>query len=80
MFNIDTVLNDNQVGKVIEQISTYDHECNDVFLNLLQSDQQEYIKVLIEINSQKHLSKCQKKIVCSGQVTISKIQLYWGLL
>ena len=59
MFNIETVLDDAQVNKVIEQISVYDHDCNDVYLNLLHNDQQEYIKVFIEINSQKHLSKCQ---------------------
>ena len=62
MFNIDTILDDIQVGRVIEQISIYDYEFHDVFVNLMEMDQKEYIKVLIEINSQKHLSKCQKKL------------------
>ena len=72
MFDIDTVLNDVKINRVIEQISSYDHDCRDVYLNLMNDDQQEYIKVLIEQNSQKHLSKCQKKLFALVKLNLSK--------
>ena len=71
-FEFNTVLDEAQVNKVVEQISIYDYECNDVFLNLLEIDQREYIKVFIEINSQKHLSKCQRKLFSLVKAEMAK--------
>ena len=43
MFLIDTVLNDAQVEKVIEQISQYDHDCRDTYLNSMGEDHRESV-------------------------------------
>ena len=72
LFSLDNILDEKQVSQVINAIAKFDYECNDVFLNAMNEDQTELIKVLIEQNNQKHLSKAQRKLFALVKVHQSR--------